>query len=345
MQTNKLLTIALPTFNRAKRLDKALNDLFHLLKNTAYSQYIEVLVSDNGSTDDTVNILDQYKALYSDAGFNFSVNRNLKNLGFDANVNECYRKSQCEYIWFLSDDDNVKSGAIAEVVETIKNFSPSIILFNFDQEPYTNKKPLILKTQLYTNLQESVENVINKLYKWPKLSSVVINRKICISEKIVNVGALNPGFMHVLLATQTTIDLNGHALESSFFIAAPDIDYMDSIDFMPNIGDSLVDIQKEINAFNQNKGVIFSKFNKKQQPIDVMVECANWLGSFYLGKMSFKIEILNQIKWYLINNYKIIKMHDLNYRFIFSILRLILSFLFYKFNMIILKRKIVRIRE
>ena len=345
MQNNKLLTIALPTFNRAKRLDKALNDLFHLLKDSGYSQYIEVLVSDNGSTDATANTLDQYKALYSSEGFNFSVHRNLKNLGFDANINECYRKSQCQYIWFLSDDDNVKNGAIAEIVESIQNFSPSIILFNFDQEPYTKKSPLILKTLFYKNLQESIEDVINKLYLWPKLSSIVLNRKILISEKIVNIGVLNPGFMHVVLATQATIDFNGHALEASFFIAAPDIDYMDCIDFMPNIGDSLVDIQEEINALNRSKGVVFSELNKKQQPIDVMVECANWLGSFYLGKMSFKIDTLNQLKQYLINNYKLIKFHNLNYTLVFSIIRLILSFLLYKFNMIFLKRKFIRIRE
>jgi abequosyltransferase len=53
-----LLSICIPTFNRSEVLDNTLNSLF---SNSEFnSNQIEVIVSDNCSTDNTVQVVTKY---------------------------------------------------------------------------------------------------------------------------------------------------------------------------------------------------------------------------------------------------------------------------------------------
>jgi glycosyltransferase involved in cell wall biosynthesis len=58
-----LLTISIPTFNRANSLSSQLNNIHNILSKNDISQFIEVLVSDNCSTDDTREVVDSIAKL------------------------------------------------------------------------------------------------------------------------------------------------------------------------------------------------------------------------------------------------------------------------------------------
>ncbi len=58
-----------------------------------------------------------------------------ENVGFDLNVLNCYNNCSSDYIWFLSDDDNIIDGVINTILTDIKNLSPNILFYNFDQFP------------------------------------------------------------------------------------------------------------------------------------------------------------------------------------------------------------------
>ena len=74
---NKLLTIAIPTFNRAQLLDKHLTWLAQAIK--GFEDDCEILVSDNCSTDNTQEVIQKWQTTLSN--MTFKSNKNFKNSG------------------------------------------------------------------------------------------------------------------------------------------------------------------------------------------------------------------------------------------------------------------------
>lgn len=104
----KLLTIAIPTYNRRGLLCRLLDHLKLQL-----TDEVEILVSDNASTDGTEELL------VSDYAF-AAYFRNDENLGADRNFLECYRRSNGRYILLMGSDDVVMEGAIDRILEFIR---------------------------------------------------------------------------------------------------------------------------------------------------------------------------------------------------------------------------------
>ena len=94
--TNPLLTIGIPTFNRAVFLEELLGKIVPACDQLG----IGVLVSDNCSTDQTAKASDKFKK-YSC----FHYQKTPKNLGFDGNILELFNKARGEFLWLMGDDD------------------------------------------------------------------------------------------------------------------------------------------------------------------------------------------------------------------------------------------------
>ena len=103
-----LLSICIPTYNRAAYLPALLDSIF--AQNTGD---VEVVISDNASTDNTREIVKKYPGIsYHGSG---------KNLGFDANVLRVVSLACGKYCWLLGDDDALAEGAIAYLLQNIKS--------------------------------------------------------------------------------------------------------------------------------------------------------------------------------------------------------------------------------
>ena len=111
-----LLSIAIPTWNRAKTLDKALTFLIPQLYE--FANEIELIISDNASSDETESIIRKYKE--ENSKLNFISNRNEENIQFFGNFTKCRELANGRYIWVLSDDDFVQKGLILKIVECLK---------------------------------------------------------------------------------------------------------------------------------------------------------------------------------------------------------------------------------
>lgn len=114
-QEMPLITIAIPTCNRAAILKKALDSLLPQVKE--FASKVEVLISDNGSTDNTGEAIEYYQSAYPD--LTVVHNHNKSNLGFFGNARICRELSRGQYMWLLSDDDFVVGGIVARVVSTL----------------------------------------------------------------------------------------------------------------------------------------------------------------------------------------------------------------------------------
>jgi glycosyltransferase involved in cell wall biosynthesis len=127
VENNPALTIAIPTFNRARRLEELIDLLYSEIKFFKIPlKKIEILVSDNGSIDNTQEVLLGYKKKY----INFKPLFSFENKGFDANYLKCLRESSGEYLWIIGDDDRICVGALKKIYDFIAIEKLDLIIVN-----------------------------------------------------------------------------------------------------------------------------------------------------------------------------------------------------------------------
>ena len=138
MDKQPLLSICIPTWNRAKILSLSLNSFQDQLTAIGSSE-IEIFISDNASDDDTPQIVQSF----IDQGMPITYNRNSKNLGAAGNFIKCMQWASGKYIWLLGDDDLLKDGAVSYILDLIRNGDYGLIhlsvLKNKDKLPETQE--------------------------------------------------------------------------------------------------------------------------------------------------------------------------------------------------------------
>jgi abequosyltransferase len=107
-----LLTIAIPTYNRADCLNVLLRELIPQITDDR----VELLISDNASPDHTPKIVDAYCP--RDVKINYI--RNRENIGPDANFLQCYNLAKGEYVWIVGDDDVIVPGGLRQVLKILE---------------------------------------------------------------------------------------------------------------------------------------------------------------------------------------------------------------------------------
>ena len=141
---SELISICIPTFNG----EKYLKECFDSVLAQSYKN-VEIIVVDDGSTDDTVSIIEEY--IKRDQRIIFS--KNLSNLGLVANWNKCLDLAKGEWIKFVFQDDIIEDDCL--IVMHKAAFGNSIAVcdrnFLFDDsisesiKTYYTKKLLTLK--------------------------------------------------------------------------------------------------------------------------------------------------------------------------------------------------------
>jgi O-antigen biosynthesis protein len=118
---NPLVSVIIPTYNRYQFLKRAILSVV----NQTYRQ-IEILIIDDGSTDDTREAVDSIK----DARIKYFCHK--KNMGPVVGRNEGVNNSLGEFITFLDDDDEWMPEKISKQLEAFKGFStlPGLVFTN-----------------------------------------------------------------------------------------------------------------------------------------------------------------------------------------------------------------------
>ena len=111
----RLLTISIPTYNRAVFLDHQLAWLFKAIQ--GFEDQCEIFVSDNCSTDHTPQIIQQWQDRFQTTPFRW--NRNDENVGLMNNIGCCIRAAAGKFVWVIGDDDPINEKAIAYIIQTL----------------------------------------------------------------------------------------------------------------------------------------------------------------------------------------------------------------------------------
>lgn len=119
-----LLTIVIPTYNRADCLSLLLTTLADEL--AGLEDKVRVIIGDNASTDNTPSVTAAFQNLYPSV----QVLRHSRNLGPDENFCRCIDKVESRFFWIIGDDDLPKTSVLRQVVGLLEQGDPDILYLN-----------------------------------------------------------------------------------------------------------------------------------------------------------------------------------------------------------------------
>ncbi len=111
------LSICIPTYNREKELCQLLENAIEQIYNGEYCDSVEIVISDNASSDNTSEKVNSIISSYSDIKILYK--RNQTNLGADRNYISSVDMASGKYCWIMGSDDLLAEGALARMMEEI----------------------------------------------------------------------------------------------------------------------------------------------------------------------------------------------------------------------------------
>jgi len=118
-----LLTIAIPTYNRAIYLRELLSVLFDQL---IAEPRVELIISDNASPDETPSLVEEFQ----NRGLKIRSIRNETNIGADGNFLQCFERARGKYFWLFGDDDIVVQGGVDTVLSLLERKDHNLVYVN-----------------------------------------------------------------------------------------------------------------------------------------------------------------------------------------------------------------------
>lgn len=137
------LSICIPTYNRANLLKNCLNSIEISLKD---HKWVEICISDNASTDNTVNLIEDYSKRLP---IIFSANR--ENVGLCQNILNVTLLANGNYIWLVGDDDYLLPDALDVLFEIMHRTENKDVNFFYNNAYKTNNLDSLLSG--FTNLK------------------------------------------------------------------------------------------------------------------------------------------------------------------------------------------------
>ena len=139
-----LLTIAIPTWNRASILNNA---LAALLPQITSKDEIEIIISDNASDDNTGEIIKKHCQINNT--LNIKHNTQSENTGYYGNFHKCRQLSNGVYFWLLSDNDFIADNLVEYILSLLNKQNPSFVfLKDWKHANKVNEKP-VFKSKTY----------------------------------------------------------------------------------------------------------------------------------------------------------------------------------------------------
>ena len=151
------LSIIIPVYNEAPFLRRCLDSVI------CKDESVEVIVIDDGSTDGSAEICDEYRNV-------FSIFHRKMNLGVSCARNDGIKYASGKYVTFLDSDDEMSPDGIWNMLEVIDNINDrAVIQFNHSRYYYRTEKTVTKYKNAkgnyyYDNLPKLWCMVWNKIY-------------------------------------------------------------------------------------------------------------------------------------------------------------------------------------
>lgn len=181
MQQNIEISIIIPVYNTQEYLKRCLNSII----NQSYKVSYEIICIDDGSTDKSVDILNQYKSKYPD---NFKI-LYQKHSGQAEARNLGIKSAAGNFIMFIDSDDFIAENLLKECSNKLK-FQPDVIIFGVKK--FYSQKNAFKKGQ-YSSQYFPAKFSINKLFKFHTICFNKIYKKSFLIDNNIYFSNLNTG--------------------------------------------------------------------------------------------------------------------------------------------------------
>jgi len=172
-----LLTIIVPTFNRAENLKFLLEVL--QAECASMEGQVQVLVSDNASTDGTREVVSRMRERWP----SLMVRRHLENVGPDENFCSALDIVRTRYFWIIGDDDCPRAGLVVSLLELLRSVGPAIVYL---ESEWMNPLTSAAQRQEVGHLQMEfmdLEAFTRRINVWfTFISACVIDRTVMLRE-------------------------------------------------------------------------------------------------------------------------------------------------------------------
>jgi glycosyltransferase involved in cell wall biosynthesis len=173
MSDEILLTISIPTYNRAAYLDICLAQICKQWKGKESS--LEVVVSDNCSPDSTGDVVRKY----IHQGFPIRYVRNEANIGADRNILQAFQLARGKYAVAFGDDDVFLDGSLDKILQFLQQGEYGDVFlrpYGFVQD-YLREKPRHNPRRIRT--YDRVEDFLGDISFWTTfISGNIVNKSL-----------------------------------------------------------------------------------------------------------------------------------------------------------------------
>lgn len=175
----KILSLIVPSYNSAGYLRNCLDSL------VVGGEMVEVIVVDDGSSDETLVIATEYQTNYPTIVKAIS----QPNKGHGGAINTGLKAATGEYIKIVDSDDWLNQAGLKKVVSQLQNFDqkPDMVLSNFiiDKVGKTNKKVIHYRKSLVPNQLLSWNDTTRlRLGKYIMMHAVIYRKAILLQSEL-----------------------------------------------------------------------------------------------------------------------------------------------------------------
>lgn len=171
------LSILIPTYNRAPFLLKNLKMLSDYIRKGTLQEEIEIVVSNNKSTDNTDEKVIQFQNKNTDIQLQYFTQD--ENIGLEKNALFVLRQAKGEYVMYLGDDDYIEEDYLFNSFSHITSFSstyviiPNFIPINIDGIQIGRGRDDHQKSKLYL---AGFNNCLENSWRGHQLSGLILKR-------------------------------------------------------------------------------------------------------------------------------------------------------------------------
>lgn len=219
-----LLSICIPTYNRAKLLKQCLDSIVCQFIDYEIYHQVEIVISDNNSQDNTTEVVKGYQKKYA----NIRYFKNKENVGSVVNTIKVTSYAKGEYIWIFSDDDLQYGYALNTILTIIKKNNPdalycNIALYSRDMENFLEDNVMLLNEDVFLKSKKELFKFLEKKYflaiDWftSYISGIVFSRRV-INDNYRNIKKMDPKiymFPHIAFIYYNTHDYKIYAISKT----------------------------------------------------------------------------------------------------------------------------------
>lgn len=135
--SKELLSICIPTYNRARLLRQVLEELGAQIR-AAGAEDVVIYISDNGSPDKTRQVVEEFQ---KESRVRVVYSRNDANIGISKNLLKVMAMGEGRFVWTLGDDEVVAEKAVPNLVKILRERDPGFVLMYDTRYPWPLPQP------------------------------------------------------------------------------------------------------------------------------------------------------------------------------------------------------------